>query len=242
MMTDGVRINKFIADSGYCSRRVADRLIQDGRVTLDEQPANLGSKVLPGQTVRIDGEPILQDTDLVYIAFYKPIAVTCTTDPQRDDNIIRYINFPKRIFPVGRLDRDSEGLIFLTNDGSIVNKILRAGNRHEKEYLVTVDRPLTEDFIRQMEQGVPILGTMTLPSKVIQDGPRQFRIILIQGLNRQIRRMAEYLGYQVVRIIRIRIMNVGLGRLQPGEWRYLTAHELAGIKKQIRESSELPIR
>jgi 23S rRNA pseudouridine2604 synthase len=239
-MAASIRINKFIADSGFCSRREADRLIAAGRVTLDDQLANLGSQVLPGQVVRVDGEPLLADTDLVYLVLNKPIAITSTTDPRRDDNIIRLVDYPKRLFPVGRLDRDSEGLILLTNDGSIVNKILRAGNRHEKEYRVTVDRPVTPEFLTQMAGGVPILDTVTLPCQVFPEGPRSFRIILTQGLNRQIRRMCEVLGYEVVRLIRIRIMNVRLGNLQSGQWRHLTAREIAGIKRQIENSSQLP--
>lgn len=240
-MAEGVRINKFIAESGFCSRREADRLIASGRVTLDGLVAEIGSRVQPEQVVRVDGEPLLQDSDLVYIALYKPIAVTCTTDPQRGDSIIRFLNFPKRIFPVGRLDRDSEGLIFLTNDGSIVNKILRAGNRHEKEYRVTVDKPLTPEFILQMSSGVPILDSVTLPCPVSQEGPRTFRIVLTQGLNRQIRRMCDTLGYEVTRLVRTRIMQVTLGRMKPGDWRYLTPHEVAEIRRLTQHSSQLPL-
>jgi 23S rRNA pseudouridine2604 synthase len=239
-MADDSRINKFIADSGFCSRRQADRLIEAGRVTLDDQVAAIGSRVLPGQTVRIDGEPLLLESDRVYLALYKPIAITCTTDPQRGDNIIKFLDYPKRIFPIGRLDRDSEGLILLTNDGSIVNKILRAGNRHEKEYRVTVDKPLTPGMLEQMADGVPILGTITLPCKITQEGPRTFRIILTQGLNRQIRRMCEYLGFTVMRLIRVRIMNITLGKMRPGEWRYLTAREIAEIRRLTQNSSQLP--
>jgi 23S rRNA pseudouridine2604 synthase len=239
-MPDGVRINKYIADSGTCSRREADRLIAGGRVTIDDQIADLGSRVSGSQIVRVDGEPLTKDEDLVYIALYKPIAITCTTDPGRDDNILRLVDHPKRIFPVGRLDRDSEGLIFLTNDGSIVNKILRAGNSHEKEYQVTVDRPVTPEFLTQMAAGVPILGTMTLPCALFQEGPKSFRIILTQGLNRQIRRMCEVFGYQVTRLVRTRIMNVRLGSLRPGEWRELTAGEVAGIRRRIKDSSQQP--
>jgi 23S rRNA pseudouridine2604 synthase len=237
-MPEGSRINKYIADSGFCSRREADRLISAGRVTLDGQVTDLGSRVQSGQTVRVDGEPLLPESDFVYIAMYKPIAVTCTTDPGRDDNIIRLISHPKRIFPVGRLDRDSEGLILLTNDGTIVNKILRAGNRHEKEYRVTVDRPVTEEFLSGLANGVPILDTVTLPCKVFQEGPRSFRIILTQGLNRQIRRMCDCFGYEVIRLIRIRIMHIRLGNLRPGEWRDLTASETAGIFRQIQASGQ----
>ncbi|HBP37943.1 MAG TPA: 23S rRNA pseudouridine(2604) synthase RluF [Clostridiales bacterium] len=236
----GVRINKYIADSGVCSRREADRLITGGQVTLDDQPASLGSRVRPGQTVRINGEPILIDDDLVYLAINKPAGITSTTDERRSDNIIRLIHHEKRLFPVGRLDRDSEGLIFLTNDGSIVNKILRAGNRHEKEYLVTVDKPITEPFLAGMAGGVPILGTVTRPCRIRAEGVRSFRIILVQGMNRQIRRMCEYFGYEVLRLVRIRIMNVTLGNLRPGEWRNLTVREIAEIRRLISDSSPDP--
>jgi len=233
---NGIRLNKYIADSGTCSRREADRIIELGRVTVDDQPATLGTRVLSGQTVRIDGEPILQDDDLVYIALYKPVGITCTTDPRRSDNIISYVGYDKRIFPIGRLDRDSEGLIFLTNDGNIVNKILRAGNQHEKEYLVTVSSPVTQELLDGLAAGVPILDTVTRPCRVKAEGPRSFRIILTQGLNRQIRRMCEYFGFNVVRLVRVRIMNVTLGKLTPGEWRYLTPKEVAEIKRLTVDS------
>lgn len=238
-MTDSttIRLNKYIADSGACSRREADRLIESGLVTVDDQVASLGMRVRPGQIVRVKGEPVFPDEDHVYIALNKPVGITCTTDPKRSDNIIDFIGHDKRIFPVGRLDRDSEGLIFLTNDGSIVNKILRAGNRHEKEYVVTVDRPITKAFLAGMAAGVPILGTVTRSCQVAATGPRTFRIILTQGLNRQIRRMCQYFGYEVLRLIRIRIMNVTLGRLQTGQWRYLSFKEVAEIKRLTRSSS-----
>ncbi len=227
------RINKYMAETGYCSRREADRLIQAGCVTIDDTIAQIGSKVQPGQIVRVKGQPILPDDDRVYLLLYKPIGITCTTDTRRRDNIIDYLQYPRRIFPVGRLDRDSEGLIILTNDGDIVNKILRAGYRHEKEYRVKVDRPLTDDFIRAMALGVPILDTITLPCTIIRESARTFRIILTQGLNRQIRRMCEYLGYQVVRLTRIRIMHLAIGNLRPGEWRYLTHKEIAELRRLI---------
>lgn len=236
----GTRINKFIAESGYCSRREADRLISQGRVTLDGEPADLGSKVLAGQTVRVDDQPVLKDDDLVYIVLNKPVGITCTTDSRRSDNIVNFIQHEKRIYPVGRLDRDSEGLIFLTNDGDIVNKILRAGNKHEKEYLVTVDKPVTEEFLSHLANGVPILDTVTRPCRVKAEGPRIFRIILTQGLNRQIRRMCEYFGYEVRRLVRVRIMNVSLGKLISGQWRYLTPREIAEIRRLTRDSSKNP--
>lgn len=227
----GIRINKYLADSGHCSRREADKLILAGDVTIDEMTAQIGDRVQTGQTVRIKGEPILPDDDLVYILLYKPIGITTTTDERRGDNIIDYFKYPKRIFPIGRLDRDSEGLIFLTNDGSIVNKILRAGNNHEKEYRVKVDKLITEEFLQGLSQGVPILDTVTLPCRVIQEGPRIFRIILTQGLNRQIRRMCEVFEYDVQRLTRIRIMHVTIGNMKPGDWRYLTPKEVTELKR-----------
>jgi 23S rRNA pseudouridine2604 synthase len=236
----GIRINKFIADSGFCSRREADRIIGLSRVSLDWLPVEPGARVMPGQVVRIDGEPVLRDDDLVYIALNKPAGITCTTDPLRSDNIVRFIGHEKRIFPVGRLDRDSEGLILLTNDGTIVNKILRASNQHEKEYIATVDRPVTDDFLTGLAGGVPILGTVTRPCQVFPEGPRSFRIILTQGLNRQIRRMCEYFGYDVLRLVRVRIMNISLGKLRSGEWRNLTAREIAEINRLTRFSSQSP--
>lgn len=236
----GDRLNKYIAASGCCSRREADRLIMQGQVTIDEIVATLGTRVMPGQIVRIDGEPILPDDDHVYIALNKPVGITCTSDQRRSDNIVDFVGHEKRVFPIGRLDRDSEGLIFLTDDGSIVNKILRAGNQHEKEYLVTVDRPVTDDFLAGMAGGVPILNTVTRPCKVKGEGPKSFRIVLTQGLNRQIRRMCEYFGYEVTRLVRIRIMNVALGKLKPGQWRYLTFKEVAEIRRLIRHSSPQP--
>jgi len=241
-MTDQqeIRINKFIADSGCCSRREADRLISQGRVTLDGQPADIGSKVLPGQIVRVDDQPVLKDDELVYLALNKPVGITCTTDSRRSDNIVNFVNHEKRIFPVGRLDRDSEGLIFLTNDGDLVNKILRAGNKHEKEYLVTVDKPVDEAFLAGMANGVPILDTITRPCRVRAEGPRIFRIILTQGLNRQIRRMCEYYGYAVRRLVRVRIMNVSLGKMLQGQWRYLTPREITEIRRLTRDSSKNP--
>ena len=233
---DGVRINKYLADTGYCSRREADRLIEAGKVTIDDAPALVGSRVSVGQVVRVEGEPVLPDDDLFYIALYKPIGVTTTTDTRRGDNIIDFLNYPKRVFPIGRLDRDSEGLIFLTNDGNIVNKILRAGNRHEKEYRVKVDHPITEEFVYSMMNGVPILDTVTLPCRVIQESNRTFRIILTQGLNRQIRRMCEALGYEVTRLTRLRIMHVTLGAMKPGDWRYLTPKEVSELKRLTQNS------
>lgn len=233
-----VRLNKYIADSGFCSRREADKIIAEGRVTINDLPTELGQRVSPEDIVRIDGEPILPDDDLVYIAVHKPTGITCTTDERRRDNIVTWLDYPKRIFPVGRLDRDSEGLIFMTNDGSIVNRILRAGNYHEKEYIVSVDRPFTDEFLQQMAAGVPILDTITRPCKIKRQSAKTFRIILTQGLNRQIRRMCETLGYEVKRLIRVRIMHVTLNGIPIGQWRYLTPKEVKELKRLTSMSVE----
>lgn len=235
-----VRLNKYVAESGKCSRREADALIASGRVLVDGQPATLGQRVAPGQTVTLDGQPVVPLDEPVYLALHKPIGITCTTDRRRDDNIIDYIGYPQRIFPIGRLDRDSEGLILLTNDGAIVNKILRGQNQHEKEYRVMVDKPLTPEFLTQMAEGVPILDTVTRPARVIQEKPRVFRIVLTQGLNRQIRRMCEALGYDVLRLVRIRIMHINLRGLPYGEYRMLTHHEVAELRRLIARSSGEP--
>ena len=236
----GVRINKYIGDSGFCSRREADRLISDQRVTIDGLAAELGSRVTSHQTVMIDGQVVLPHDKPVYLVLYKPLGVTCTTDPRRRDNIIDFVKYPQRIYPIGRLDRDSEGVIFLTNDGDIVNKILRAGNYHEKEYLVTVDQPVTEDFLHRMSAGVPILQTVTRPCQVSQTGPRQFKIILTQGLNRQIRRMCEALGFDVMRLIRTRVMHITLSGLNPGQWRDMSMREVHELHRLTRQSRKDP--
>ena len=229
----GIRINKYIASSGLCSRREADTLIESGKVTINGEVAAQGSKVMDGDIVLVNGMKVTPDDDMVYIAFNKPLGVTCTTDKRDLSNIIDYIGFDERIFPVGRLDKNSSGLILLTNDGSIVNKLLRAENGHEKEYLVTVNRPYDKNFIRSMESGVPVLGQLTLPCKLKPAGDKTFKIILHQGLNRQIRRMCEYLGYKVTRLKRIRFMNITLGDLETGKWRYLTAGEKKELLKDI---------
>lgn len=233
------RINKYLSEVGYCSRRAADKLIDQGRVTINGKVPEMGTKVVPGDEVRVDGEAISVPTEKpVYLAFNKPIGIVCTTDDRVEkDNIIDFINYPKRIFPIGRLDKPSEGLIFLTNDGDIVNKILRARNNHEKEYLVTIDKPIEPDFIKKMRNGVPILDTITKKCEVSQISTYQFRIILTQGLNRQIRRMCEHLGYRVKKLKRIRIMNVNLD-LPVGKWRDLTPDELTQIKRLVGNSSK----
>ncbi len=231
--SEGIRLNKYIASSGLCSRREADTLIESGKVTINGIVAVQGSKVLDGDIVEVNGRKVTPEDDMVYIAFNKPLGITCTTDTRDPSNIIDYIGFDERIFPVGRLDKNSSGLILLTNDGSIVNKLLRAENGHEKEYLVTVNRPYDKNFIKSMESGVPVLGQLTLPCRIKPSGDRSFKIILHQGLNRQIRRMCEYLGYKVTKLKRIRFMNIMLGDLETGKWRYLTSAEKKELLKDI---------
>jgi len=239
------RLNKFISDSGFCSRREADRLVEQNRVTINDQIPELGTKVQPEDIVKVDGKPIMavreDKKDRIYIAYHKPIGITCTTESRVKGNIIDSVGHPERVFPIGRLDKPSEGLIFLTSDGDIVNKILRAENAHDKEYLVTVDKPITHSFIQKMAQGVPILDTITQPCTVTQQSRFVFSIILTQGLNRQIRRMAEHLGYRVTRLIRNRIMNVHLGDLKPNEWRDLTAAEMTEINRAVSGSSKVAL-
>lgn len=235
---DSVSLNKYISDTGFCSRREADDYISQGRVTINDEPAITGNRVYDGDVVEIDGERIKKKTKTVYIAFNKPEGITSTTDTKDKTNIIDYINYKQRIFPVGRLDKESEGLIFLTNDGNIVNKILRAGNNHEKEYIVTVDKPITTDFIKSMSEGVRILGTKTKPCKVSQETKFIFRITLTQGMNRQIRRMCDALTYKVKKLVRVRIMNVSLGKLPVGHWRFLTNEEVEMINKMVSSSSK----
>jgi len=224
-----MRLNKYISETGVCSRREADKWIEAGRVTLNGQPATLGTQVAVGDEVRVDGESIGVKKKQVYIALNKPVGIICTTEAHIEDNIIDHVGFPERIFPVGRLDRDSEGLILLTNNGDIVNEILRSENNHEKEYVVTVDRAITDLSLRMLAAGVKIMGELTKPSKVARVNAQSFRIILTQGLNRQIRRMCSALGYKAQRLQRVRIMNIHLGNLRPGQWRHLTAAELAGL-------------
>lgn len=234
-----VRINKYLSEVGYCSRRAADKLLEQGRITIDGKKPEHGTKVSINSEIRVDGELIQKpNEEFIYIAFNKPIGIVCTTDTKVEkDNIIDYINHPKRIFPIGRLDKPSEGLILLTNDGNIVNKILRARNNHEKEYIVEVNRPVTKDFVHSMSNGIPILGVTTRKCKVTQTGRFQFKIVLTQGLNRQIRRMCEYLNYKVVKLQRIRIMNIHLD-VPIGKWRDLTATELNQLNKLIAPSSK----
>lgn len=232
-----IRLNKYISDSGFCSRREADRFIENGSVKINGRRAEMGMKVQSGDIVKVNGTPIEGDNETVYIALNKPIGVVSTTDPTERDNIVDFVNYPTRVFNIGRLDKPSEGLILLTNDGDIVNKILRAANNHEKEYEVVVDKPINDEFIRKMGGGIPILGTTTKKCKVTQEGVNRFRIILTQGLNRQIRRMCEYLGYEVTKLKRVRIMNISLGKLPIGQWRFLTEEEIETLNRALKGSN-----
>lgn len=233
-----IRLNKFITDSGYCSRREADAYIEQGRVTVNGIDAAIGSMVVEGDLVEVDGERVGKKPKRhVYIALNKPVGVTCTTDRTDKTNIVDFVGHKDRIFPVGRLDKDSEGLIILTNNGDIVNKILRAGNNHPKEYIVSVDKPITGDFVRQMSGGVRILGVRTKPCEVIKRSSNTFTIFLTQGLNRQIRRMCHALGYTVVSLRRVRVMNITLGALEVGSWRYFTPLEIAEMQSMLSSSS-----
>ena len=235
----GVRLNKYLSEIGHCSRRAADKLIDAGRIEVNGKKVEMGQKVAPTDRIEIDGVLVenLQERT-IYLAFNKPVGIVCTTDTRVEkDNIIDYINYPSRIFPIGRLDKPSEGLILLTNDGDIVNKILRARNNHEKEYLVTVNKPVTKEFIEKMAQGVPILNTVTRKCEVEQIHKKQFRIVLTQGLNRQIRRMCEYLDYKVVKLKRIRIMNIKLD-LGVGKYRELTKKEFNELNRLLKTSKK----
>ncbi len=228
-MSTPQRINKYISETGVCSRRAADAWIDAGRVSINGAPATLGSKVNTGDIVTVDGQPIGAKKAHVYIALNKPVGITCTSEPHIKDNIVDFVGYPERIFPIGRLDKDSEGLILLTNNGDIVNAVLRVENAHDKEYLVTVDRPVTDAFLKGMSSGVRILGTLTKPCVVTRVEANCFRIILTQGLNRQIRRMCAAFDYKVRRLQRVRIMHIKLGALKRGQWRELTAAEVRGL-------------
>ncbi|WP_333871937.1 23S rRNA pseudouridine(2604) synthase RluF [Kosakonia cowanii] len=237
--TQSTRLNKYISESGICSRREADRYIEQGNVFINGKRAGIGDQVVAGDVVKVNGQLIepRSEEDLVFIALNKPVGIVSTTEEGEKDNIVDFVNHSSRIFPIGRLDKDSQGLIFLTNHGDLVNKILRAGNDHEKEYLVTVNKPVTDEFVRGMGAGVPILGTVTKKCKVKREAPFTFRITLVQGLNRQIRRMCEHFGYEVTKLERTRIMNVSLTGLPPGEWRDLTGDELIALFKLIENST-----
>ncbi len=233
-----IRLNKFISESGICSRREADRFIENGVVFINGKRAAVGARIKPGDRVKVNGidlEP-RKEEDIVFIALNKPPGITSTTEEGVRDNIVQYVNHSTRLFPVGRLDKDSQGLIFMTNNGDIVNKILRAGNKHEKEYVVTVNKPLTDEMITGMAKGVPILGQTTKKCKVIKESPNTFRIILIQGLNRQIRRMCEYFGYDVIKLERVRVMNISLKGLPTGDWRDLSEEEMNSIYAMLEDS------
>ena len=240
MLTNSsIRLNKYIGESGICSRRDADRYIEQGNVFINGKRASVGDQVFAGDVVKVNGQLIepRNEDDLVLIALNKPVGIVSTTENGERDNIVDFVNHSKRIFPIGRLDKDSQGLILLTNHGDLVNKILRAGNDHEKEYIVTVNKPVTEEFIRGLGAGVPMLGTVTKKCKVKKEAPFVFRITLVQGLNRQIRRMAEHFGYEVTKLERVRIMNISLKGVPPGEWRDLTDDELIELFKLIESSS-----
>ncbi|MBQ4849693.1 23S rRNA pseudouridine(2604) synthase RluF [Pseudoalteromonas sp. MMG012] len=237
-MTQLTRLNKYISETGFCSRREADKLIESGRVRVNNALPEMGVKVSDSDTITVDGKPLKAKPKCVYIAYNKPVGVTCTTERKIRSNIVSAIDYPERIFPIGRLDRPSEGLIFLTNEGDIVNKILRAGNNHEKEYVVTVDRPINKRFIERMAGGIPILDTVTKKCQVKQTSNKEFVIVLTQGLNRQIRRMCEYLGYEVETLKRVRIMNVRMEGLKPGQWRHLTQKEMNEINSSIESSAK----
>lgn len=232
------RLNKFISDSGYCSRREADKFIENGGVTVNGKKAHIGDRVFPGQKVKVNGYLIEADVKPVYIAFNKPVGVVSTSDPNERDNIVDFISHEQRIFPIGRLDKDSQGLILLTNDGDIVNKVLRAGNNHKKVYTVMVNKPITQDFLTKMAQGVPVLDRVTRKCELEEINPYTFKISLIQGLNRQIRRMCEYLGYEVQKLERIQIMNIKLDKLGQGNWRDLTINELNGMFDMLEKSEK----
>ena len=233
---DSKRLNKAISDSGFCSRRQADKHIEQGLVSVNDKIAKLGDRAMPNDTIKVNNQPIIKNEELVYIALNKPVGITCTTDKRIEGNVVDFIKHKERIFHIGRLDKPSEGLLLMTNDGDIVNKILRAGNEHEKEYIVKVDHRITDEFLKRMSTGVPILDTVTKKCLVEKVGRYVFKITLIQGLNRQIRRMCEHLGYEVVSLKRLRIMNIHLDNLEIGEWRNLTEKELTELKNSLGAS------
>ncbi|WP_276134808.1 23S rRNA pseudouridine(2604) synthase RluF [Polluticoccus soli] len=238
-----ISLNKYISSTGFCSRREADKLIEQGRVSINGKTVKTGARVKDHDSVAIDGEPVKGSKKArpVYIVLNKPVGVTSTTDPKDKTNIIYFLDYPKRIFPIGRLDKDSDGLILLTNDGDIVNKILRASNNHEKEYIVSVNKPITPEFVTSMSNGIPMLGTVTNKCYVKQEGNKRFRIILTQGLNRQIRRMCEYLGYDVMKLTRVRVMNIKLEDLPSGKWRYLTNPEIDKLNDLVATSTKTEV-
>lgn len=238
-----IRINKFLSEAGICSRREADRLIAEGKVLVDGKPAENGQKITIDAKVSVDGKEVVQEEKKVLLLFHKPRGIVCSTKQQREEmTVTEYLNYPLRVYPIGRLDKESEGLLLMTNQGDLVNRIMRAGNYHEKEYLVTVDKPIDEVFIKRMRTGIPILDTVTRPCVVERTGKRSFRIILTQGLNRQIRRMCEYLGYQVTELRRVRIMNLRLDGIERGKYREITGKEWDTLSKMLENSSSETIR
>ena len=244
MASQGVRINKFLSEAGVCSRREADRQIEQGTVQIDDRVAVAGDRVFEGQVVTFQGRQVAKEEEMILLAFHKPVGIVCTAEKREKNNVIDFINYPKRIYPIGRLDKESEGLLLLTNNGDIVNKMMRSGNRHEKEYLVTVNKTVTESFVRGLAGGVPLveLGTVTRKCRVEKTGRNQIRIILTQGLNRQIRRMCEYFGYRVTKLERVRIMNIHLGELKPGEYREVSEQEYKQLLALIQGSSNAPMK
>lgn len=236
-----IRLNKFLSEAGVCSRREADRLIESGKVTVDGKRAEMGMKVTESQIVCVGKKQVKPKNEMVLLAVNKPVGIVCTEEKKEKNNIINFLKYPTRITYIGRLDKDSEGLLLMTNNGDIINKMMRAGNEHEKEYIVTVNKPVTEEFLEKMANGVPILDTVTRKCKVEKFGKFKFRIILTQGLNRQIRRMCEYCGYKVTRLVRVRVMNIKLGDLKPGEYRAVTEEEIAKLYELIRDSSNEPV-
>ena len=237
-----MRLNKYLSDAGVCSRREADRLVEEGKILVDGVQATLGMQVTAEQEILVNGKKVEREEKKILLVFHKSRGVECTTSPKVKNNVISYIGYPIRVYYVGRLDKDSEGLLLLTNEGELVNKIMRAGNCHEKEYVVTVDKPITREFIQKMKNGVPVLGTVTRKCQVFQTGKRTFQIILTQGMNRQIRRMCEYLGYRVKRLKRVRVMNICLGDLPVGKYREATAEEMQVLREMIRDSSETTVK
>ena len=237
-----MRLNKYLSDAGVCSRREADRLVEEGKILVDGVQATLGMQVTAEQEILVNGKKVEREEKKILLVFHKPRGVECTTSPKVKNNVISYIGYPIRVYYVGRLDKDSEGLLLLTNEGELVNKIMRAGNCHEKEYVVTVDKPITREFIQKMKDGIPVLETVTRKCQVFQTGKRTFQIILTQGMNRQIRRMCEYLGYRVKRLKRVRVMNICLGDLPVGKYREATAEEMQVLREMIRDSSETTVK
>ena len=238
--SEPVRLNKYLSEAGVCSRREADRLIETGRVTVDVQRAQTGMRIVPGQVVKVGNKVVSKQDEMIVLAVNKPRGIVCTEERRERDSIVRFLNYPVRVTYIGRLDKDSHGLLLMTNNGDIINKMMRAANKHEKEYKVTVDKEITEDFLKKMAAGVPILDTVTRPCTVKKIGKYTFSIILTQGLNRQIRRMCEALGYEVKDLLRVRVMNITLDGLKDGQYRKLTDQELNELYDQLKDSSVLP--